>query len=89
VQLQPTISTWVDVINLVTKYLVQRATFKFLASEMGHGIDPFQELGESRGDAQNNCTSDFDPSWVCPYLMVLGTLGLEDLKVPYFSTSNV
>jgi hypothetical protein len=54
---------------------------------MGHGLDPFQEVGASRGDAQNNRTSAFDPSRVSPCLMVIGTLDLEDLKVPYLSTS--
>jgi hypothetical protein len=28
---------------------------------MGHGLDPVQEVGASRGDAQNNRTSAFDP----------------------------
>jgi hypothetical protein len=54
---------------------------------MGHGLDPVQEVGASRGDAQNNQISAFDPSRVSPYLMVIGTLDLEDLKVPYLSTS--
>ena len=80
--MQPTISTWVDVLNLATRYLGQNAAFIFSASEMGHGLDPFQELGDSRGDAQKNRTSAFDPLWVSPCLMVLGTLELEDLKVP-------
>jgi hypothetical protein len=56
---------------------------------MGHGMDPFQEVGASRGNAQNNWTLAFKPSWVSPCLMVLGTLDLEDLKVPYLSNSNV
>jgi hypothetical protein len=56
---------------------------------MGHRLDPFQELGDSRGDAQNNQISAFDPSRVSPFLMVLGTLDLEDFEVHYFSTSNV
>jgi hypothetical protein len=89
VQLQPTIATWVDVLKLVTGYLGQSVAFRFSALEMDHGLDPFQEVGASRGDSQNNQTSTFDPSWVCPYLMVLGTLDLEDFKVPYLSTSNV
>jgi hypothetical protein len=54
---------------------------------MGHGLDPVQEVGASRGDAQNNRTSAFDPSRVSPCLMVIGTLDLEELKVPYLSTS--
>ena len=54
---------------------------------MGHGLDLVQEVGASRGDAQNNRTSAFDPSRVSPCLMVIGTLDLEDLKVPYLSTS--
>jgi hypothetical protein len=54
---------------------------------MGHGLDPVEEVGASRGDAQNNQTSAFDPSRVSPYLMVIGTLDLEDLKSPYLSTS--
>jgi hypothetical protein len=54
---------------------------------MGHGLDPVQEVGASRGDAQNNWTSAFDPSWVSPCLMVIGTLDLEDFGVPYLSTS--
>jgi hypothetical protein len=63
--------------------------FRFLASEMGHGLVPFQEVGVSRGDAQDNRTSVFDPSRVSPFRMVLGTLDLEDFKVPCLSTSNV
>ena len=51
---------------------------------MGHGLDPIQEVGASRGDAQNNRTSAFNPSQVSPCLMVIGTLDLEDLKAPYF-----
>ena len=54
---------------------------------MGHGLDPVQEVGASRGDAQNNQTSAFDPSWVSPCLMVIGMLDLEGLKAPYLSTS--
>jgi hypothetical protein len=54
---------------------------------MGHGLDPVQEVGASRGDAQNNQTSAFDPSRVSPCLMVIGMLDLEDLKAPYLSTS--
>jgi hypothetical protein len=54
---------------------------------MGHGLDPVQEVGASRGDAQNNRTSAFDPSWVSPCLMVIGTVDLEDFEVPYLSTS--
>jgi hypothetical protein len=49
---------------------------------MGHGLDPIQEVGASRGDTQNNQTSAFNPSQVSPYLMVLGTLDLEDLQFP-------
>jgi hypothetical protein len=56
---------------------------------MGYGLDPIQEVGASRGDAQNNQTLAFDPSQVSPCLMVLGTLDLEDFKVPNLSTSNV
>ena len=56
---------------------------------MGHGLDPIQEVGASRGDAQNNRTLAFNPSWVSSFLMVLGTLDLEDFKVPYLSTYNV
>jgi hypothetical protein len=41
------------------------------------------------GDAQNNWTSAFNPSRVSPCLMVLGTLNLEDFKVPYLTTSIV
>jgi hypothetical protein len=88
-KLHPTIVTWVDVLNLVTRYLDQSVTFRFSASEMGHMMDPFQELGDSRGDAQNNWTSTFYPSRVSHYHMVLGTLDLEDFKVPCLSTSNV
>ena len=54
---------------------------------MGHGLDPVQEVGASRGDTQNNRTSAFEPSRVSPCLMVIGTLDLEDLKAPYLSTS--
>jgi hypothetical protein len=49
---------------------------------MGHELDTVQEVGASRGDAQNNQTSAFNPSRVSPYLMVIGTLELEDLKFP-------
>ena len=54
---------------------------------MGHGLDPIQEAGASRGDAQNNQTSAFNPSRVSPCLMVIRMLDLEDLKAPYLSTS--
>jgi hypothetical protein len=64
-------------------------TFRFSASEMGHRMDPLQDLGDSRGNTKENWTSAFNPSWVSPCLMVLGRLDLEDLKVPYLSTSNV
>jgi hypothetical protein len=89
VQLQPTIATWVDVLNLAIRYLSQSETFRFSTLEIGDGLDPFQELGDSRRDIQNNRTSAFDPSQVSPCLMVLGTLDLEDFKVPYLSTSNI
>jgi hypothetical protein len=56
---------------------------------MGHGLDLIQEVGASRGDAQNNQTSTFNPSQVSPCLMVLGTLDLEDFSVPYLTTSIV
>jgi hypothetical protein len=56
---------------------------------MGHRLDLVQEVGASRGDAQNNRTSAFNPSQVSPCLMVLGTLDLEDFKVPYLTTSIV
>jgi hypothetical protein len=69
-QLHPTISTWVDVLNLATRYLDQSATFIFSASEMGHWLDPFQELGDSRGDAQKNWNLAFNPSQVSPCLLV-------------------
>jgi hypothetical protein len=49
---------------------------------MGHRMDPVQEVGASRGDAQKNWTSAFHPSRVSPCLMVLGTLDLEDLNFP-------
>jgi hypothetical protein len=49
---------------------------------MGHGLDPIQEVSASRGDAQNNRTSAFNPSRVSPCLMVLGTLDLEDFQFP-------
>jgi hypothetical protein len=49
---------------------------------MGHELDPVQEVGASRGDAQNNRTSAFNPSQVSPYLMVIGTLDLEDFQFP-------
>jgi hypothetical protein len=45
---------------------------------MGHGIDLVQEVGASMGDAQNKWTSAFNPSWVSTFLMVIGTLDLED-----------
>jgi hypothetical protein len=51
---------------------------------MGHGLDLVQEVGASRGDAQNNRTSAFDPSWVSPCLMVIGTLDLEDFESSLF-----
>jgi hypothetical protein len=51
VRLQPTITTWVDVLQLVTRYLSPSAAFRFSASEMGYGLDPVQEVGASRGDA--------------------------------------
>jgi hypothetical protein len=40
------------VLNMATRYLGQTAEFIFSASEMGHGLDPFQELGDSRGYAK-------------------------------------
>ena len=82
VRLQPTIATWVDVLQLVTRYLSPSVAFRFSASEMGHGLDLVQEVGASRGDAQNNWTLPFDPSWVSPCLMLIGTLDLEDFEVP-------
>jgi hypothetical protein len=56
---------------------------------MGHGLDPFQELGDLRGYAQNNQISAFEPSRVSPCLMVLGILDLDDFEVPYLLISNV
>jgi hypothetical protein len=49
---------------------------------MGHRMDPVEEVGASRGDAQNNQTLAFNPSWVSPYLMVIGTLDLEEFQFP-------
>ena len=54
---------------------------------MGHRLDPVQEVGASRGDAQNNRTSAFDPSRVSLCLMVIETLDLEDFEVPYLTTA--
>ena len=51
---------------------------------MGHGMDPIQEVGASRGDTQNNQTSTFDPSRVSPRLMVIGMLDLEDFESSLF-----
>ena len=45
-------------------------------------MDPLQEMGASKGDAQNNRTLAFNPSRVSPYLMVIGTLDLEDFQFP-------
>jgi hypothetical protein len=56
---------------------------------MGHGMDPVQEVGASRGDVQNNRTSAFNPSCVSPCLMVIGTLDLEDFQFPILTTSIV
>jgi hypothetical protein len=40
-----------NVLILATMYLGQSATFRFSALEMARRMDPFQELGDSRGDA--------------------------------------
>ena len=45
-------------------------------------MDTVQEVGASRGDAQNNQTSAFNPSQVSPCLMVIGTLDMEDFQFP-------
>jgi hypothetical protein len=68
VQLQPIIATWVDVLKLATRYLDQCEEFIFLALEMGHGLDPFQEVGASRGTHR---TTRPHPSTLHGYLPTL------------------
>jgi hypothetical protein len=51
---------------------------------MGHGLDPFQEVGASTGDAQNNRTSAFDPSRVSPLPYGDWNAGLGGFKSSLF-----
>ena len=55
---------------------------------MGHGLDPFQELGNTRGDTEK-LDLGLQPFMGISLPCGVGTLDLEDLKVPYLSTSNV
>jgi hypothetical protein len=65
--------------SLGTSVKVQHLDFRL---RNGSRVGSRPRGGCLKGGCTEQPTSAFDPSWVSPYLMVLGTLDLEDLKFP-------